>query len=330
MGKTKIEWTHAAGRVGMSWNPVRGCRRISAGCEHCYAETMAARFSGPGLPFEGVITNGRWNGKVEPLPEKLAEPLRWRKPRMVLVGSMSDLFHEDVPNEFIENIVGVMAACPDHIFQVLTKRPERMRRLLSEREMTPEMVEAVGGQLFQQSTLHREGIMSVGQSGHPSWITVEHAGGSYAIPTLPLLNAILMTSVENQKQADARIPHLLATPAAVRGVSIEPMLEEIELPGLRCDGCGYTSRDKRKLGDHHLCKAPSPTLDWVIAGSESGPRRRPADPDWFRSLRDQCVDAGVSFFLKQMHIDGKKVSLPELDGRKWAEMPEMEERGWRP
>ncbi len=122
---TKIEWTDA------TWNPVRGCSRVSPGCQHCYAERMARRSDRPGGAYEGLTVlahdGPRWNGKVRLVPEKLDEPLRWRKPRMVFVNSMSDLFHEDIPNEFIAAVFGVMAASPQHTFQVLTKRAERMR-----------------------------------------------------------------------------------------------------------------------------------------------------------------------------------------------------------
>ena len=120
MGQTSIAWTDE------TWNPLRGCSRISEGCRHCYAETMAARFSGPGQPYEGTIRNGRWSGNVRIVPEKLGDPLRWTRPRMVFVNSMSDLFHDNVPNEFIAAVFGVIAAAPRHTFQVLTKRPARM------------------------------------------------------------------------------------------------------------------------------------------------------------------------------------------------------------
>jgi len=181
---TNIEWTDE------TWNPVRGCSRVSAGCENCYAERTAIRMAGPGGHYEGLArkVNGHpvWTGEVRCLPELLDRPLRWRKPRRVFVNSMSDLFHEKVPDEFIDRVFDVMERCPQHIFQVLTKRPVRMWKYLS--EAVPVRPEA--------------------------W---------------PLPNVWLGVSVEDQATADERIPVLLDTPAAVRWVSAEPLLVPVDM-----------------------------------------------------------------------------------------------------
>ena len=249
--KTKIQWTDA------TWNPLRGCSRVSDGCRNCYAESVAHRFSGPGMPYEGLtrIVNGRptWTGEVRMIPELLDQPLRWRKPRRIFVNSMSDLFHENVPDEFIYRVLMTIAHADRHAFQILTKRPERMRKIMQE-----------WGNMIGE----------------------------------PPRNAWLGVSVENQAAADERIPLLLDTPAAVRWLSAEPLLEATDVsrwlrPRQRPNADGYG-------GD---CSPGWTTdftvLDWIVAGGESGPHARPTHPEWMRSLRDQCKAAGVRFFFKQ-------------------------------
>ncbi len=183
---TAIEWTEA------TWNPVRGCTKVSEGCRNCYAMGVAYRFSGPGQPYEGLAhkVNGKaeWTNKVVVVPELLHAPLRWRKPRRIFVNSMSDLFHPDVPDNAIEAVWRIMGSCPHHTFQILTKRPERMARLLR------------------------------------SW----QGRHEYHLRR-PLPNVWLGVSVENQQAADERIPWLLRTPAAVRWLSCEPLLGEVSL-----------------------------------------------------------------------------------------------------
>ncbi len=185
MSKTSIEWTDT------TWSPTRGCSRVSEGCVNCYAERMAARFSGPGRPFHGFAKDGKWTGKVELIPSKLDDPLRWRKPRRVFVNSMSDLFHEALPFDAISEVYARMACSPQHTFQVLTKRPRR--RLEYSR----------GGML--------EAFM--GGDHETIW---------------PLPNVWEGVSVEDQATADERIPLLLETPAAVRFVSYEPALGPVD------------------------------------------------------------------------------------------------------
>lgn len=271
-----------------TWNPIRGCTRVSAGCMNCYAESMAVRFAGPGQPYEGTINQetNRWNGTVRLVPEKLSDPLRWQRPRMVFVNSMSDLFHEAVPDEFIDHVFAVMALANQHTFQVLTKRPERMRDYLSKR--TEEMQsprwfdEPMARAVFDVS--HEFGDKLPGNA------PLVLAGN------WPLPNVWIGCTVENQQAADERIPLLLQTPAAVRWVSMEPLLGAVDLKHgdwIPPQGGGS------KVNLFRPWETPLPSLDWVVVGGESGTNARPMHPDWARSLRDQCADAGVPFLFKQ-------------------------------
>lgn len=271
--KSKIEWCDA------SWNPIRGCSRVSEGCRHCYAERVAARFSGLGQPYEGLAvmtpSGARWTGEVRLVEEHLEDPLRWKRPRRIFVNSMSDLFHESVPDEWIDRICAVMALAPQHIFQVLTKRPERMRdymargrdRIVS--HMKSKAAAGVNGWADWTPRVAR----------HKCWIEKfdEHVG-------FPLPNVWLGVSVEDQKSADERIPLLLQTPAAVRWLSCEPLLGSIDLNSnaIRVDADSYAGQ-----------------VHWVVVGGESGAGARPMNPEWARALRDECVAAGIPFFFKQ-------------------------------
>jgi protein gp37 len=273
-GTTKIEWTQK------TWNPVRGCSRISEGCRNCYAEKIAARFGGckesggygsslvlEGLPFFGFVdTDGRWNGRVELVESMLdgpGTPLRTRKPATWFVNSMSDLFHHALPEGDIRRVFRAIQQCQHHTFQILTKRAERMA------EIMPGVLEWLAH------------FAPVGQGYDQRW------------NASPIPNAWLGVSVENQAAADKRIPLLLQTPAAVRFISAEPLLGAVDLSrylyrtavldSYHGDGIAYYK----------------PRLDWVIVGGESGPGARPMHPDWARSVRDQCVAAGVPFFFKQ-------------------------------
>lgn len=247
--KTRIEWTDA------TWNPVTGCTKVSDGCKHCYAERQWARLAAnPATRYHGrKFTDVQEHGDI------LDQPLRWKKPRRIFVDGMSDLFHPDVSDRFIADVFGVMAACPQHTFQVLTKRPERMRKLL------------------------RAGCMGRFESD------AEECAALYTDAHLvwPIKNVWLGVSVEDQATADERIPLLLDTPAAVLWVSCEPLLGHVDL----FDFIG-------PFGKPHELQQPS-MLDWVVVGGESGPRARPMHPNWVRSLRDQCAAADVPFLFKQ-------------------------------
>lgn len=230
-----IEWTDA------TWNPVRGCTKISPGCKHCYAETFAERWRGiPGHAYEQGFD-------LRLVPKVLTKPLTWAKPRTIFVNSMSDLFHEGVPDAYIVRVWETMRLADWHTYQVLTKRAERMSKV--------------------------------------------------AYP-IPLEQVWLGVSVEDRKYGVPRIEHLRRTPAAVRFLSVEPLLEDLGTLDLR--------------GIH-----------WVIAGGESGPGAREMRPEWARSVRDQCAEQGVPFFFKQWGGVRKKILGREIDGRTHDEMPEL-------
>lgn len=305
---SKIEWTDA------TWNPVRGCSRVSEGCRHCYAERVAARFSGARemqdggptrvdlgpYPYAGLAvmtpSGPRWTGKVRLVEELLDWPLRRRKPLRIFVNSMSDLFHEGLTDEQITRVFDVMLRSlrtTPHMFQILTKRPQRMLDFC--RTIAP---------------LHET------------------------------QNIWLGVSVEDQATADGRIPLLLQTPAAVRWISAEPLLGPIDFS--HDTEAGILSYLTRFDGGD----PPTEKLDWVVVGGESGPGARPMHPGWARSLRNQCQAAGVPFFFKQwgdwlgarqdgspehnpMHLNagdesirvGKKAAGRLLDGCEWNEFP---------
>lgn len=297
-----------------TWNPVTGCDHVSPGCDNCYAERIATRF---GRPFIGA---------VECHEDRLDAPLRWRKPRRVFVNSVSDLFHPLVDDLFLARVFAVMSLTPNHAYQVLTKRQKQLRILDDE-----DWRYKVSLERMQLSNAH--GI----DKGEFVW---------------PLPNVWLGVSVENQRYADLRIPHLLAASAAVRFLSIEPLLGPVSIA--RHLGCADPAHRHRGNCDR---------VRWVIVGGESGPGARPMHPQWARTIRDQCVNAGVPYFFKQwgewlpssserenrenstiVKLDGKTYPLSEpgpwsepsdavvnrvgktragrvLDGRTWDEYP---------
>lgn len=245
-----------------TWSPVTGCTRASAGCDHCYIErTPPFRMAHRRFDGDGV---GSSTG-VLLHPERLAIPLGWRKPRKVFVCSMADLFHDSVPGEYIAQVWATMAVAEQHTFQVLTKRHARMRSLLSSEEFKSD----VAGNVLALTVAEDNEL--------PAQL-------ADVIDWWPLRNVWLGVSAEDQRWADIRIPALLDTPAAVRFVSAEPLLGRINLhtDPIEADAPFWGSR-----------------LDWVITGGESGPGARPAHPEWFRSIRDQCVAAGVAYLHKQ-------------------------------
>lgn len=235
--KSHIEWTDA------TWNPVTGCTKISPGCKNCYAEKFAERFRGvPGHPYEQGFDLRLW-------PNRLSVPASWKKPRRVFVNSMSDLFHEDVPDRLLAQVFQTMLDVPRHSFQLLTKRAERL------------------------ADWHRD---------HPEFW--------YAS------NIWIGVSVEDRKFGVPRVDHLRKVAAAVRFLSIEPLLEDVGSLDLR-------------------------GMDWVIVGGESGPGARPMREEWVRGVQAQCQAAGVAFFFKQWGGVRKKKAGRELGGRTWDEMP---------
>jgi protein gp37 len=233
-----IEWTDA------TWNPVRGCTKISPGCKHCYAEAFAERFRGvPGHPYEQGFD-------LRLVPEKLAEPLRWQTPKMIFVNSMSDLFHDGVPDDYIDAIATVMVKANWHTYQILTKRSARMAKLLHGR------------------------LRFAAEASHIWW----------------------GVSVENKQHGLPRLTDLQSSPAAVRFLSIEPLLEG--LGRLKLDG-----------------------IHWVIVGGESGNGARPLRREWVTSIRDQCDDSCIPFFFKQWGGVRKKRAGRSLDGQTYDGFP---------
>jgi protein gp37 len=266
---TKIEWTDA------TWNPITGCSKVSQGCKNCYALRDWKRLAAN----PKSVYAGREFTDVMIHPERLSQPLCWTKPRMIFVNSMSDLFHESVHDAFIDQVFAVMALANQHIFQVLTKRPERMHRYLTDH--------AAGGRHIWMAA---QEIEMPGNRSKPS-------------PGWPLPNVWLGVSVEDQEAADKRIPLLLDTPAAVRWISAEPLLGMVDLTSLsRSSSDGEWTYIDNALTGFRATKCGGwngPRLDWVVVGGESGPDARPMHPEWARSLRDQCADAGVPFLFKQ-------------------------------
>jgi protein gp37 len=290
---TAISWTNE------TWNPVTGCSKVSPGCAHCYAEGLSMRFGWSKKPW--TPENATENVVLH--PERLEKPLHWREPKRVFVNSMSDLFHELVPDEFICQVFTIMRRCPEHIFQVLTKRPERMREFMSKLSWHSPETDAVGLAAY-------------------GWQAYLGKETGFVPP-----NVWLGTSVENQHFADIRIPHLLATPAAVRFLSCEPLLGPVKfnqgvLSGF-CDvPCGdyFESGECRCVDRQPYQFGPWPHLDWVIVGGESGPDFRAMNLAWAREIRDQCTEAGVAFFFKQQSARRSETN-PHLDGYEYHQFP---------
>lgn len=235
---SKIEWTDA------TWNPLRGCTKISPGCKHCYAETFAERFRGVrGHPYEQGFD-------LRLVPDKLTEPFQWSGPRTVFVNSMSDLFQPEVPDAFIEDVVNVMVEANWHTYQVLTKRSERLRDMLA-------------------------GSLKLAASARHIWWGV---------------------SVEDKKYGVPRIAHLAAAPAAIKFLSVEPLLED--------------------LGDIDISG-----IDWVIVGGESGPGARPMKQEWVEKILTACRKQHIAFFFKQWGGVHKSTTGRTLHKRTYDEMP---------
>lgn len=341
MNDTAISWTHRPGTRGKTWNPVRGCRNKSEGCRNCYAKAQAARIirmgKGKPTPYDGLVRvvggEPQWTGEIALDAARLADPLRWREPSTVFVDSMADLFYDARPDEHIAAVFGVMAACPQHTFIVLTKYTERARRWF----------DWLRGPSEDTFTMRQRGICAAPNTSRALLDAAYEYLGKARKPELdaawrspaiendpwPLSNVWLGVSVEN-RDALHRLDDLRAIPSMVRMVSAEPLLEDLGTVDLR--GIG-----------------------WWIVGCESGPGARPCGVEWLRSMRDQCAEAGVPFFLKQAVADvpttravypskhaarvevpaaitpgpgsrrkpGGVIELPYLDGIKHAAFPEV-------
>lgn len=267
---TNISWTDE------TWNPIVGCSRISLGCRNCYAATAAA--SVRLQQFFQYQKVKDWDGLVEFVENQLVKPLSWKKPKRIFVCSMSDLFHENVPDEWIDKVLGIAAMCPQHTFQVLTKRPERALKYFQDRHRARWITHRVTDTIRDESNpLHfKFGIQQVSIS-------------------LPLPNVWIGVTCENQAMANKRIPILSEIPAAVRFLSCEPLLEKIDLS----EFFGLYEYDEEKFA----LKVGSRwefSPDWVIVGGESGKGARPCHIDWVQSLAQQCKAAKVPVFVKQL------------------------------
>jgi len=314
---SSIQWTDA------TWNPVAGCSIVSAGCAHCYAMKMAHRLEAMGqAKYRGLTrkvmrrgdagTRGRgeksagvpvWTGKLATDEKALLEPLSWRRPRRVFVNSMSDLFHEDLPLEFVDRVFAVMALCPQHQFQVLTKRPERAVEYFDDRSGSSMGVYGPNGTRSEIGGIQEvlKAIGRIDREFYESISTMDFRS------RWPLRNLWLGASCEDRKAADERIPHLLRCPAAVRFLSCEPLLGPIDLTAIAFPDQASDPRSRQWpfLDVLRGKEAPGPFLrdaavDWVIIGGESGPGARPCDLDWIESIVRQCREAGVACFVKQI------------------------------
>ena len=301
MGKTKIEWTE------YSWNPVSGCTPISEGCQNCYAKRMANRLRGRcGYPADEPF-------KVTLHKDRLEEPLRLKKPRRVFVCSMGDLFHEDVPFEFIASVFGVMANSLQNTYMVLTKRPQRMKEFFD-------------WLYLSAASYYARDHRTVPYDDDRINVFIMKIASEYGINLdfmrkWPLFNVWLGVTAENQARADERIPILLQIPAAVRFVSVEPMLGPVDLPEYLPP---VTTKDfyAKMLPDGRIDSGYRKKLDWVICGGETGPGARPMHPDWVRSLVLQCKNAGVPIFVKQMGSVWAKAHSSDRASNRPEEWPE--------
>lgn len=294
---SKIQWTDA------TWNVITGCTLVDDGCRHCYAATLAATRlknhpSRKGLARLNAAGEAKFTGEVRFNDDWLTQPLRWRRPRRIFVCAHGDLFHEAVPDGWIDRVFAVMALAPRHVFQVLTKRPARARDYLT------------GAGLIRGAN---------GRAARIIAIAVAMQRADLLPDGWPLRNVWLGTSVSDQASADARIPDLLACPAAVRFVSAEPLLGPVDLRNLR----RYNPRGESWIDamrglvtrGQYLARSPSecsfatstqcippelPRLDLVIVGGESGTKARPMRLGWARAIKDQCASAGVACFVKQL------------------------------
>ena len=267
MSGTKIEWTDE------TWNPTVGCTRLSEGCRFCYAFDLHDRRHQAYQQgkLQQVPQYARPFREMQLLPDRLEQPLRWTRSRRIFVNSLSDLFHQDVPEAFLDQVFAVMFVAAErevgaHTFQLLTKRPERMREYLLAPERRRRIADALPAHLKDRDLWH----------------------GRIAMGHGPLVSSRIWlgTSVEDQQSADTRIPALLGTPATLRFLSCEPLLGPVDLQA-------WLRASRQDVG------LWTPGIGWVIVGGESGGRARPMHPDWARKLRDQCEDVGIPFLFKQ-------------------------------
>lgn len=359
---TKIEWTHVPDgnggfKKGETWNPQVGCREISPACRQCYAAKLAHRGMSPQHKGLTVVRKDgpHWNGEINRVPHLLAQPLKWREPRGVFVGSMTDLFYKvdtDEDCEFIAAIFGIMVACPQHTFMLLTKRPENAAKWFAwlDRQCEQDCVDQVefcvlaamnalldagldaeAEQLFDRYGWAKDGDYWGGFEAmeHEDSPGIERrkrraqrATEGWDAEAWPAKNICFGVTAEDQQRANERIPILLGLPAAVHYASYEPACGDIDWRSIPVPPSMSVKRDFETTYNALAgaeCRrdgevvARGPRLDWIIGGGESGPGARPAHPEWFRSTRDQCVEANVAFFFKQWGEHGPSC-VNSIDG----------------
>ncbi|MDZ7893860.1 MAG: phage Gp37/Gp68 family protein [Sphingobium sp.] len=321
---TKIEWTDA------TWNVINGCSVVSPGCKHCYAMRLAGTRLRNVESREGLTVDTKagpvWNGTTRFNDKVLLDPIRWKRPRRIFVCAHGDLFHDSVPDAWIDHVFAIMALAPQHQFQVLTKRAWRMRQYLSDPKVVrricnlaalfryactpdpdrrPRAFQKLMRQSAQLTAWTREGggaakmfARQEPDRDYPSWVP------------WPLPNVWLGVSAENQHWLMDRAPHLVETPAAVRFISYEPALDAIDVEPFVLPVRQWANMWANNYPYHY----PKHRVDWIICGGENGPR--PMHPDWARSVRDQCAQGGVAFFFKQW---GSYLPAGQVDanGRLW-------------
>lgn len=303
MADSEIPWTDYV------WNPMTGCTHVSDGCDHCYAFALHDQ-------RHVAWKRGRWDAApaqyhqpfstVQLFPDRLDQPLHWRKPQRVFVASMGDLWHPDVPDEFLDRVFATMAVAREHTFMVLTKRPERMQAYLTTRDLPLRIARAI--MLLSWKPRHDTVVSEIvlwGGSGKPGdgYVPVD-------VTPWPLPNVWLGVTAENQAMADERIPWLLMMPAAKRFASVEPMLGAVDLT----EWFGWDGCLPGKICPEH------PRLDWAICGGESGPNCRYVNLRWVRALMEQCDAAGIPWYGKQNSGPKAGVPLPgELGARAFPE-----------
>jgi protein gp37 len=333
--KTHIQWADS------SWNVATGCSKVGLGCAHCYAERHWPRLSGN----KATKYHGRKFSDVRCHPEELDTPLRWKKPRRIFVPSMGDLFHPSVPEVFVAAVFGVMALCPQHTFLVLTKRPTRLQYWV---KFIDKMATSALP-LFPNDPLTWRRAHCLYAAAVNHGVMPSRTAGQIEEQGWPLPNVWLGVSCEDQATADERTPILVDTPAAHRFLSLEPLLEEIDLSkvfgetigqSVNCTVCGRRKQPSGRSAPMDtagsMCDSdctgyraepfpgqlwpgetmgdfgyPGHGLDWVIIGGESGPKARPCNIEWIRSIVQQCKQAAVPCFVKQVHLNGKLSINPD-------------------
>lgn len=302
---TKIPWTNE------TWNFQGGCTPVSPGCLNCAAARSAEDCTKHwgNKKYEGLTANGKWTGELRFFPEELEKPLHWKKPRMVFPAFMSDLFHESVPFKWLAKVLAVMLLSPQHQFQILTKRPERMKEffqwIIDESNRQRFINEEAFIMDLAKINASQKKLKEANQFWESNYSQKDRGMLDSPVP-YPYPNLWLGVTAENQEQADKRIPILLQVPAAKRWISIELCSEEIVLPKMEewqncitCDG---------GCEKHPICATGTRLnhlINWIIVGCESGPKRRPCKPEWIKSIINQCKASDVSVFVKQIEINGK-------------------------